>query len=41
MTTTQLNFDVDDIDSIYDYLLNHDSLPDSLKKKLYFLQSDQ
>jgi len=38
-TGVEINFDSYDIDSIFDSLLQS-SIPDCLKKKLYFLQSD-
>jgi hypothetical protein len=41
MQQVHYNFDSGDVDEIYDYLLNNDSLPEALKKNLYFIQSDQ
>ena len=37
----ELNYEVSDLDLIFDELLNNDSIGDDIKKKLYYLQSDQ
>ena len=35
------NYQESDLDLIFDELLNNEALSDEIKKKIYFLQSDQ
>lgn len=37
----ELNYELSDLDLIFDELINNEYVSDELKKKLYFLQSDQ
>lgn len=41
MEGIQYNFEAGDVDAIFEALHNCETLPSEIKRKLYFLQSDQ